>query len=98
MDGAEAGVAMPAAPRIGDGYQQESAPGRAESQTEVLATDESVNVEFDSFTEVLLTEDTSPLKPGVVERRYYAPGVGLVLYQTVLGGSERIELVSYEGG
>ena len=34
----------------------------------------------------------------MVERRYYAPGVGLVLDQTVLGGSERIELVSYDGG
>jgi hypothetical protein len=98
VDGAEAGVAMLAAPRIGDGYQQESAPGRSEDQTEVLATDESVNVEFDSFTEVLLTEDTTPLEPGPVERRYYAPGVGLVLEQTVLGGSERVELVSYEGG
>jgi hypothetical protein len=98
VDGAQAGVAMLAAPRIGDGYQQESAPGRREDQTEVLATDESVNVEFDSFTEVLLTEDTTPLEPGLVERRYYAPGVGLVLEQGVLGGSERVELVSYEGG
>lgn len=98
VDGAQAGVAMLASPRIGDGYQQESAPGRAEDRTEVLATDESVNVEFDSFTEVLLTEDTTPLEPGLVERRYYAPGVGLVLDQIVLGGSERIELVSYDGG
>jgi hypothetical protein len=98
VDGARAGVAMLAAPRIGDGYQQESAPGRAEDQTQVLATDESVNVEFDSFTEVLLTEDTTPLESGLVERRYYAPGVGLVLEQTVLGGSERVELVSYDGG
>jgi hypothetical protein len=98
VDGAEAGVAMLAAPRIGDGYQQESAPSRSEDQTEVLATDESVNVAFDSFTEVLLTEDTTPLEPGLVERRYYAPGVGQVLEQTVLGGSERVELVSYDGG
>jgi hypothetical protein len=98
VDGAQAGVAMLAAPRIGDGYQQESAPGRAGDQTEVVAIDESVNVELDSFTEVLLTEDTSPLDPDLVQRRYYAPGVGLVLEQTVLGGSERIELVKFTEG
>lgn len=98
MDGAQAGMAMLAAPRVGDGYQQESAPGRAEDQTEVLSTDEALNGEFDSYTEVLLTGDSSPLEPRLLERRYYAPDIGLVLQQTVLGGSDRMELVSYEGG
>jgi len=38
------------------------------------------------------------LQPQLVERRYYARGVGLVLTETVGGGAERVELVSYEGG
>jgi hypothetical protein len=89
---------MLAEPRVGDGYQQESYPGEAEDQGQVLSTDESVNVAFGSFTDVLQTEDTTPLEPGLVEQKYYAPGVGLVLEETVLGGSERVELVAYEGG
>ena len=98
VDGALAGVAMLAEPRVGDGYQQEAAGGRAEDRAEVLSVDESLNVEFASFTEVLQTENSSPLEPGLVERRYYAPGVGLVLEETVLGGSQRAELVDYDGG
>ncbi len=98
VDGAQAGLAMPAEARVGDSYQQENSRGRAEDRAEVLSVDESVNVEFGSFTDVVQTEDTSPLEPGLVEHKYYAPGVGLVLEQTVLGGAERAELVAYEGG
>jgi hypothetical protein len=53
VDGAQAGVAMLAAPRVGDGYQQESYPGEAEDRAEVLSLEESVNVAFGSFTDVL---------------------------------------------
>ncbi|HEU5455994.1 MAG TPA: hypothetical protein VFU85_09960, partial [Nocardioides sp.] len=98
IDGAQAGLVMPAQPRVGDGYQQENSPGLAEDRAEVLSVDESVNVEFGSFTDVVQTEDTSPLEPGLVEHKYYAPGVGLILEQTVLGGAERLELVAYDGG
>jgi hypothetical protein len=98
VDGASAGLAMPDAPRVGDGYQLESSPGVSEDRSQVLSVDESVNVEFGSFTDVLQTEDTTPLEPGIVEQKYYAPGIGLVLEQTVLGGAERLELVSYDGG
>jgi hypothetical protein len=98
VDGARAGLVMPAQPRVGDGYQQESLPGVAEDRGEVLSLDESVNVPFGSYIDVLQTEDTTPLEPGLVERKYYAPGVGLVREETVLGGSERVELVNYAGG
>jgi hypothetical protein len=99
VDGATAGLVMPAQPRVGDGYQQESLPGVAEDRAEVLSVEESVNVAFGSFTDVVETEDSTPLEPGLVERKYYAPGVGLVLEETVLGGTERVELVEFtEGG
>jgi len=98
VDGARAGLVMPAEPRVGDGYRQESAPGVAEDRAEVLSLDESANVRFDSFTDLLQTEETTPLEPDLVERKYYARGVGLVLEETVLGGAERTELVAYDGG
>ena len=87
---------MPASPRVGDGYQQEFYPGQAEDRGVVLSVDESVNVAFGSLTDVLQTEDTTPLEAGLVERKYYAPGVGLVLEETVLGGTERAELVEFD--
>jgi hypothetical protein len=99
VGGAQAGLVMPAQPRVGDGYPQESLAGVAEDRGEVLSVDEAVNVSFGSFTDVLQTEDTTPLEPGLVEHKYYAPGVGLVLEETVLGGAERVELVEFtEGG
>jgi hypothetical protein len=98
VDGAQAGVAMLAAPRVGDGYRQESYPGVAEDVGEVLSTDEAVNVPFGSYTDVLQTKDTTPLEPGLVEHKYYAPGVGLVLEETVLGGADRAALVEFTEG
>jgi len=98
VHGAMAGVAMLAAPRLGDGYQQEHLAGVAEDRATVLATDEQTSVPFGEYDGVLLTEDTTPLEPDVVERKYYARGVGTVREQTVQGGFEQVELVSFTQG
>jgi hypothetical protein len=94
VDGAQAGLVMPASPRVGDGFQQELYEGEAEDRAEVLSVDESLNLPGGSWNPVLVTEDTTPLEPGLVEHKYYARGVGLVLEETVSGGDERVELVS----
>ena len=93
VDGAEAGLAMPAKPRLGDGYVQESSPGVAEDRAEVLSLDQRREVAYGTYDDLLLTEETSPLEPGLVERRYYARGVGLILEETVTGGAQIVELV-----
>jgi len=98
VDGARAGLVMAATPRVGDGYQQEYYPGEAEDQAEVLSLDASVEVPFGSYDGVLQTEDTTPLEPELVERKYYARGVGVVLEETVAGGSDRVVLVSFTAG
>jgi hypothetical protein len=95
VDGAQAGLVMPASPRVGDGYQQEFYEGEAEDRAEVLSLDESVAVAFGTFDGVLQTEDTTPLEPALVERKYYVRGVGLVFEETVAGGTDRAELVSF---
>lgn len=97
VDGAEAGLAMPARPRLGDGYVQESSPGVAEDRAEVLALDQRREVPFGTYDDLLLTEVTTPLDPGLVERRYYARGVGLVLEATATGGAQIVELVGHTG-
>lgn len=95
VDGAQAGLAMPAEPRRGDGYRREFLRGAAEDRTEVLTLDASANVPFGSFTDLLETEDTTPLDPDLVERKLYASGVGLIQVETVAGGDEVVVLVSF---
>ena len=77
-DGAEAGLAMPADPRIGDGYRAAYLPGVVEDVTTVLATNASVTVPRGSYDDLLLTETRTALRPDVVRDSYWASGVGLV--------------------
>lgn len=97
VDGAEAALAMPATPRVGDGYQLEHAVGVAEDQARVVAVDERREVAGTTYGDLVVTEVTTPLEPGLVRRRYHAPGTGLVHEETIStgisGGGERVELV-----
>ena len=94
-DDAEAGLAMPAQPRVGDGYRTEYAEGVAEERAQVVSLDGSASVPYDDLTGLLETEDSTPLDPGVVVRKLYAQGIGLVRVQTVSGGDELVELVAF---
>lgn len=93
VDGAEAGLVMPATPRAGDGFRQEYAAGVAEGVTEVLSLGERRSVPAGVFGDLVQTEETTPLEPGLVQRRYYAEGLGLVHAETVAGDSGMVELV-----
>ena len=93
VDGAEAGLLMPAKPRVGDGYAQEHLAGVAEDRGEILALHQRREVPAGTYDDVVVTEDTTPLEPALVEHKYYARGVGVVFEEDVAGGSERVELV-----
>lgn len=84
---------MEAHPRVGDRYPQEIAPGVAEDAPQVLSLHASASIRLGHFDDLLLTEETSPLHPGVVEHKYYAEGIGFILGAKVEGGNERTELV-----
>ena len=47
-----------------------------------------------SSSRALLTEEWTPLEPGVLDHKYYVRGIGTVLEQTVKGGVERNTLVA----
>jgi len=98
VDGAQPGIAMPAAPRPGLEYRQEYYAGEAEDRAKVLSVDEQAEVPFGHFTGALLTKDLTPLEPRLVEYKLYAPGVGPVMTLDVSGASGREELVSYRAG
>jgi hypothetical protein len=98
VDGALPGIIMQADPQVGDAYRQEFYRGQAEDMGKVVRLGASQTVPFRSFDGLLVTRDWTPLEPEVVEEKYYAKGVGLVLETTVEGGSDRNELVSYRSG
>jgi hypothetical protein len=95
VDGAQAGIIMPADPRDGMAYRQEYYKGEAEDKAEVLSTDEQVEVPFGYFEGALMTKDLVPLEPKVSEYKLYAKDVGPVLTVKTSGGSGREELISY---
>jgi hypothetical protein len=92
---ADAGIAMLAHPEAGMTYREEYYKRHAEDRSRVIALEQQAEVPFGHFNDVLLTEDYSPIEPDVLELKFYAPGIGQVLAQTVSGGSEREELVSF---
>jgi hypothetical protein len=94
VDGAMAGVAMPARPRPGLAYRQEYYRGHAEDNGEVLSSHEMVDVVHGHFASALLTKDTSTIESDVLEYKFYALGVGQVLALDIAGGNSREELVS----
>jgi hypothetical protein len=94
-DGAEPGIFMPAQPRVGVSHRQEFYKGHAEDQFEILRTRTRVATPFVMSDRAVLTKETTPLEPGVVDHKYYVRGIGTVLEQTVKGGDERNALVSF---
>ncbi|MFE5670467.1 hypothetical protein ACFQ58_02550 [Agromyces sp. NPDC056523] len=96
VDGALAGVVMPAHPEPGQQYRQEYYRGHAEDNGEVMRTTELVDVPFGHFDDVVTTRDTSSIEPDVVEYKFYAPGVGPVMTVDVAGALGREVLLSVE--
>jgi hypothetical protein len=98
VDGAQPGIIMSANPEPGMTYRQEYYAGEAEDEGEIISIDEQAQAPFGHFTDVLMTKDTNPLEPKVLEFKFYARDVGPVLAVSVSGGSDREELVSYSPG
>jgi hypothetical protein len=96
VDGARAGVFMPRRPRVGQRFQQEHAAGVAEDRFSVTSLHASATTPFAAFAgHVLLTRETTPLEPGVVDRKRYVRGIGQVAEESVKGGRDRLRLVSF---
>jgi hypothetical protein len=98
VDGAQAGIAVPSAPRPGMEYRQEYLADEAEDRAIVLSTDEQAQAPTGTYTGALLTRDTTPLEPDLVELKWYAPGVGPVLTLTPSGEVSREVLVQAPAG
>jgi len=85
VDGARAGIFMPAEPTVGAAYQQESAVD-AQDLFRITSVD----------GETVTTREWTPLEPGLVTMKVYESGTGQVLEDTVKGQAIedlRLELV-----
>ncbi len=93
VDGALAGVILPADPAVGMRYRQEYLAGEAEDNGQILGVDEQAEVPAGHFDDAILTKDTITIEPDVLEYKLYARDVGPVLVFGVSGGGGREELV-----
>jgi len=93
VDGAQPGVVMPGTPEVGLTYRQEYLVGQAEDEAKILALGGTADVPFDSFDALVVTRDWSPLEPSIVEHKYYAEGIGVVMELLVTGGDDVAKLV-----
>jgi len=95
VDGAKPGIVMEANPEVEDTYRQEFLLQEAEDVASVLALGETATVPYGNFDMCVKTADFSALEPDVLEHKYYAPGVGVVLAVDVESG-EREELIDIQ--
>ena len=79
VHGAQAGIFMPAQPRVGRSFRQEYLKGHADDHFAVIKL----------AGRSLVTKEWTPLEPGTLDHKVYRRGTGLVKEETVKGGNER---------
>lgn len=99
VNGGQPGIVMKANPQPGPAYIEEYLPGVAEDHAQVVRTTASVTGPTGTYHNVLVTKNTNPLDPSLLEHKYYASGVGLVYEVKAYGGShmEIMRLVKVTG-
>jgi hypothetical protein len=101
-DGARGGIFMPAHPAVGQSFRQEAFRGEAEDRFRILDMAASVTTPALSSSNAMLTEETTPLEPGVIDHKYYVQGIGTVSEEQVAGAApgqaESTQLVSFAAG
>jgi hypothetical protein len=98
VDGALAGIIMPADPQAGMTYREEYYKGHAEDGASIIGLNGLAKVPYGRFDHCVQTRNFSGIEPNVIEEKLYARGVGVILEITVSGGSDRAELLSYTHG
>lgn len=106
-DGDKAGTLFPGNPVVGAKYRQEWSPSNAEDVAEVLAVGYGPGAPDERFDELVpeelleimcgddmcvVTQDSSPLEPDVIEYKFHAYGVG-VFFEVKPEDDESIGLV-----
>ncbi|ABL81460.1 MULTISPECIES: hypothetical protein [unclassified Nocardioides] len=94
VDGAVAGLIMPAEPRPTDAYRQEFLRGEAEDQAWIVQRNASTTVPYGTLHHLVRSFEWTRLEKPVLSLKLYAPGLGIVREKDMSGGSESFVLVS----
>jgi len=95
---AQPGILLKAAPQPGDLLRQEFLPGEAEDHAEVISITGTRSTPGGSCAgDCLVTEEGTPIEPDALERKIYAPGIGLILERDPESGDE-VVLQSFTPG
>ena len=98
VNGAQPGIIVPAHPRIGASYRQEYLKGHAEDNARNMSVDEQLTVPQGHYDHALMTRETTPLEPKVLEYKFYARGVGPLLAISVSPDLSFERLISFKRG
>ena len=95
VDGGKAGIIMKADPQVGDFYRQEFLLGDVEDVGQVISINGDEQVPAASCDgHCVVTHDFTAIEPGIVENKYYARDIGLIL-ELNPDTHERVELVEF---
>jgi hypothetical protein len=97
VNGAVSGVIMEADPQVPDSYRQEFLMGEAEDTAWIVGRGGPLTIPYGTVHNVLTSLEHTVLEPDVVDKKVYAPGLGIVLEQALAGGQEVARLVKVTG-
>jgi hypothetical protein len=78
VKGAQFGLMMPGAPKPGQKFYQERAPGVGMDRCEIVSVQDRVVTPAGTFEKCIHVHETSPLEKGSGEHKWYSTGVGPV--------------------
>jgi hypothetical protein len=89
----EPGIVMLADPYVPNAYRQEYQRGNAEDTAWVVDRGRSASVPFGTVHNVLTSLEFARIEPKVVDKKIYAPGIGIVRETALTGPPEVAKLV-----
>src|SRR5215470_13706248 len=93
----EPGIVMKAHPQVPDAYRQEFLRGQAEDTAWIVNRGGSFKLPFMAVHNVVTSYEFTVLEPTVLDKKIYAPGLGIVREEAALGPKETATLVSVHG-
>src|SRR5262249_48880597 len=93
----EPGIVMKTNPQIPDAYRQEFLAGQAEDTAWIVNRGGSLKLPVQGVRNVGTSLVFTVLEPNVIDKKIYAPGLGIVKEQSVQGPLEVATLVSVHG-
>jgi hypothetical protein len=93
----EPGIVMKAHPQIPDAYRQEFLRGQAQDTAWIVNRGGSFKLPFTVVHNVVTSYEFTVLEPTVLDKKIYAPGLGIVMEEAALGPTETATLVSVHG-